>query len=399
MEAMVSQEAATRKAIKEETSGHQWLANDAAAIRARNRSLEQELLPAQNIEESSKSRADAALAQAQEESIRFDKASHEHQSRLKVFAAEKAKVEEELSQIETKIQGINHQVAETKQRASQLGIEDGTDVNTEMLRVQDLLKESKAAAQGPADRNASLQAGIERSKEGITKCTDSSTEYSKAAQELTGTAETDMIAEETRSSDYEAIRKDLKRQEDEETRLKAAVKDLEETRSREEKEYEQTLEDHEHAIKENSDSIKKAKADIEASHDQFDLRTSEWEAEKRELGRKLDAAKSGAADPDDAVKFFDRKSTERNRRDEENFQKRLNELKEKARQEEDDEMAIIRDRQKSKLICGCSTCPLSVPHLIFHRTSKAWIYRSLAQRRDIVKTPHRKLSTSSRARV
>lgn len=281
-----------RMSIQGEVARVQQCASDIANVRAQNIEAEKELLDAQNVEESTRTQAEALADQMASEKKQMDEQMSNLSSQVVVQTkrAEDIANQNELAMRDLDQRIIELREARVRQHTASAHENDAEKFDRE--EVESSIASCRAQANSHGDTNAALQKKIEEMRATIQKNLEVSAANRKTSEALSCSAAAILASEKSRSEELDAFDSELDLERKAADKLKASAKELQETRSR-------TLGDHNRMVLECEKALEQARREIDSTKSaldnenvQIDGGKSAWENEKADILGRLEEARN-----------------------------------------------------------------------------------------------------------
>ena len=298
MKAEIRSEESLRTAIQQEVASAQQDMNEMANIRARIAEAEKDLLAAQNMEESTRTRCKAVADQTASEKKHHITQAAELSSKVatgKANVASFAKKSEAFSkELELKALELDRIKANLVVPAISLD-EQG---NFNVANIESEINAIQAHILGFGDSNDALQREIQHMQESILKNDETSSQNRGQAKLLTVSAEAALTFETNRSKELNEFSAELHLERETVVKLEASHRDLLAAREKVSADHNQKILECQTAIEDARLAIDATNAAIKQNTVEYEDDRSAWNTEKACIQAKLEAAqeRSNAAD-------------------------------------------------------------------------------------------------------
>ncbi len=281
-----------RAAVQQEVSKAHQGANDLAAIRAQNIEAEKELLMAQNMEESTRTRVKALVCQIDSEKLQIEEQTTNLSTQITIEANKVASFEAQSEGLKNcladRLQALNEEELNQNTSSEQKIAEGHFEIET----VEASLQASRTKARDVQDSNSILQDEIEKMQAALDNNAEIVACNRRACQETTNSAEEMMASETERRKELSSFQLELDLEREAVDKLEKSSQEMKETRS-------MTSARHSHAIiacdealeqaRQGIDEARRAKESADTEHASGAVK---WETERVDIFAELERAKT-----------------------------------------------------------------------------------------------------------
>jgi chromosome segregation ATPase len=277
-----------RSSIQREVARVQQGASEIASVRAQNIEAEKELLAAQNMEESTRTRAHALENQIASEKKETEEQIVQLSSQI---AVQTKKAEDFANQHEQAKKALNARTQEFNEaRARQQTLwtrQDGIDAFNR-AEVESSMASSQSQANELHSSNGALQKKIEEMEAAIRKNAEVSAANRKTSEKLTSSGEEMLASEKSRSEELSAFSSELDLERKAVEKLEASARELQESRKLASTDRNQMVVECEKALEQARQQIDLTKSAIDSENAEIVDEISGWETEKADILRRLE---------------------------------------------------------------------------------------------------------------
>jgi chromosome segregation ATPase len=293
-------------AVQQEVARAQTFAEEVATLRAENTQLEQEMLEAQNMEESTRLREATVEAQIASErkrhqelaaqlTVQIENCQNADQKATSEQEIVTKELKEEAQELHNAKQCIANYQQEEGHNPSPVSADPQESVplfNRKRLAMR--LEAETNAARAQAASNDALRQSIKQLRIYLKKIEEETYHNKSNASCLSASSRDKKATEVVRRGVLETFQKDLERDREDACKLEKSSKDLEKVRAQETSRHSQLVSECEAAIQKDREATETAKRDLATESAAAEKNITSWENEKSEICRRVEEAKDRA---------------------------------------------------------------------------------------------------------
>lgn len=293
-----------RSSIQSQVARVQQCASDIANVRAQNIEAEKDLLDAQNIEESTRTRAQTLADQIASEKKHIEEQTAQLSSQI---AAENKKAEDLVNQNEHAKKDLQDRIRELDE-ARIRQISSSAQPKDDAGGVESAIASCSLQSLELGTANDALHKKIEEMQSVIHKNAEISAAKRKTCEALTRSAEEMISTENNRSQELSAFSSELDLERKAVAKLEVSAQELQESRSRSLSNHNQMVLDCEKDLEQARQEIDSTKSILESENAAIADGKSAWETEKADLLRRLEEARRNFKEAETSMNELDEAS-------------------------------------------------------------------------------------------
>ena len=300
---MQHHEETLRASIRQELSKVQSLAESVASLRTNNNALEQEMVEAQNMEESTKLREEAIAAQITAEQKRHQAATAKLAEQIEVYEERQGALSSQVETFKIEVEAKKQKLVNAEQQIILYQQSEGHELSPlpgdpqapvpilDTNRLNAALQADTKAVTVREAENGDLRRLIEQLQVDLEKTEEESLEVKGKASSLSESALKRKKFEEERREVISSFQKELERDREEVLKLEESLQDLRNSRIREALEHSRLIAECNETITQNQEAIEQSKGKIEVEAAVIDKNNTSWAEAKDEICCRLEEAK------------------------------------------------------------------------------------------------------------
>jgi hypothetical protein len=294
-----------RASIQEEVGQSQILAREISAIRAGNSEIEQEMLDAKNMEESTKIRAESVAAQISNERKRHEDLISGSNAQVEEYRTEEAKIASAEADLLVTMKENGQELQAVKEHIISCGEENPADSylvcgtndalpSIDRNRIAHILRDEDTKSNAQLKANADLQEEIEKLEAVLQRTKQETIDVNDKASKLASSACQQDETEKERRNKLDAVKDELESEKEEVNRLEQAVKDFEDTRTIQKEEHRRRVAENEATTADTRADIARLRQEKENADAQTAEDVTSWVNEKASISSRLQDVKEKA---------------------------------------------------------------------------------------------------------
>lgn len=350
-----------RTTIQQEVARSQTFAEELAAIRAENTELEQEMLQAQNVEESTRLREASIEAQIESDRKRHDEVVTQSAAQIDDYQNVGNKVtseqevlaqhlEEKTKELLAAKRQIKKKLEEEGHNTSPITVDlEGPVPRFDRKRFEMAVEAEYNEVRAKTEVNGALRQLIEELRESLRNTKEETFRSQATASTLSDSVHAKKATETERRVGLESFENKLERDRAEVSRLEKSSKDLEDIRAEATSRHLQLVSECSAVIRNDQRLIETVKRDLEIKSNETERKNVSWEKGKSELSSRVEKAKRRAEITGEALDNYKKKADEREVENTKNFQETIRQIEESRKSHEEKSTRQISKLTKSKL--------------------------------------------------